>query len=841
MRTFFGVPSRGPFFALTVGLLATASIPVRGQEAQKIQDDRPVQNIQSAEVATQAQTIPPIKVAGVQITGSPEDWTHHYVKFSDPGTEEEAIRQGRHAEWLRTVNDPRYILHAIKRHIPVQGPVAADVAEREALQARAGADLRAATDSATHAAGEQSQDPRASSDPFRPPVWRRPPVRRPKDAPESKKDWNIPLPTGNGLSVLGLLNIGGALTTAQLQPNTYPAKYTFNPSGTPSCPNDYIVYPTGVAGVTNNITDNPILGEEGGPGTPNIIAYNNLDSGILSGITSCGTILEGVFDLGVAPNPTVMWAYNTGGTVTGSPVLSLNGSQIAFIQKNSSGVAQLVLLKWSSPGNSVSVQISVGGLLTVGTSEMINGAEYSYGVGSLPLVGGLLTDYPVATAPTSETTSTAYQSCTAGEATTAQASADTQPAPCMYVLTLSGNATVTNSMPFVDYLNGALYVGDDSGKLHKFTGLAFGEPGTATGEASSTATIQEVTPISVSSYPLSAPVYDNVSGCIFVGDSAGYLHQVDAGNTGATNCKSGTFQVNATSAKLANGTANGILDAPIVDSSNEAVYAFVSSSAALSSPSIASGSNAIDEFRPGFSAGATPLTGVAVGIGGTKMDLLDGDFDNVYYTSSNGTGNMYVVGNTEYAGNGSLYQIPLTANSLGTPKNLGILDASSGANPYASPVMEFCNNAGAACTATNTATTSGVDIVYFSVYKGRDNILGTIGQVLANTNCSLTLAPGGCVFGINVGIPTAPYVYADYGIPGAGFSANPCWATSGMVVDNASSSILNLDLIGAGSQLYYIGSNGNSDSLSSTYNPCSATTTGNVVGASQLGQGNLVL
>jgi hypothetical protein len=457
------------------------------------------------------------------------------------------------------------------------------------------------------------------------------------------------------------------------------------------------------------------------------------------------------------------------------------------------------------------------------------------------LLGGLVTDYPVATAPTSDTSAT-YQSCTAGEATTTQAANGIQPTPCMYVVTLSGSPTVTNSMPFVDYLNGALYVGDNSGKLHKFTGLAFGEPGTATGEASSTAAIQEVTPITLSSVALSAPVYDNVSGCIFVGDAAGYLYQVDAGNTGATKCNSGKFQLNATSAKLASGTTNGILDAPILNSSNQAVYVFVSSSASLSSfTSIASGSNAIDEFVPGFSASSQPTSAVAVGTGGATMDLLHGDFDNVYYSSANGTGNMYIVGDTAALGNGSLFQVPITSNVLGTPKNLVVLNSGSGKKPYASPVTEFCNNAGNACTATSAVTTSGVDIVYFSVYKGNDSLLSTLGVVLTNTNCSLALAAGGCVFGIDVGNPAAPFAFADYGIPGAGLAANPCWATSGMVFDNASTSLLDLNLIGNGSQLYYVGSNGNSDSLPSTYNPCAATTTGNVVGATQLGQGNLVL
>ena len=829
MSTFFRMPLSGSVFALALGIFAAGCIPTQGQEDQQRQITRP------------------ITVDKAQITGYPDDWTHHHVLFTSPGSEEEAIHQGRYNEWLRTVNDPRYILNALKRHTPVQGPLADDVAEREAREAEAAADLRAAIDAARDANAQRDENSRTALG-IRPGVWGGQPTRRHIPEVESKKDWNVPLATGNGLSILGLINLGGALNTAQLMPNVYPAGYTFNPNSTPSCPNNYMIFPTGVAGVTNTLPGT--LLSPGGPGTPDIIAFNNIDTGLLSGVTSCGTILTGVFSLSVAPNPTVMWAYNTGGTVISAPVLSLDGSQVAFIQANSSGVAQLVLLKWSSPGNSATVGISVGGLLTIGTSEMINGNEYGYGVANLPLLGGLVTDYPVTTAPTSDT-SAAYQSCVAGEASASQAAAGTQPTPCMYVVSLSGSAKVTNSAPFVDYQNGVLYVGDDSGKLHKFTGLAFGEPGTGPGQAGSTAAITEVTPVTLSSTgsALGAPAYDAVSGCVFVGDAAGYLYQVDGGNAGTTKCKSGTFKLNATSAKLASGTANGILDAPMINSSTQAVYVFVSSSASLSSfPSIASGSNAVDEFIPGFASGAQPTTAVAVGTGGSKMDMLDGSFDNVYYSSSNGTGYMYAVGNTEVGGQGTLYQIPITANALGAPTfHVTLNNGNNNTNyAYASPVLEFCNNAGNPCAVTGNETTSGVDLIYFSVYKGTDSLFSLLN--LGNVNCSLTLAPGGCLFGVDVHNPASIGLYADYGLPGdgvsgdLGFAGNPCWVTTGMVVDNASTSLLDLNLIGIGSQMYFASMNGNSVPLSSTYNPCQTPgKTGNVVGATQLGQGNLVL
>ena len=40
--------------------------------------------------------------------GMPEDWSHHHLVFSDPGTERDAIWNGTHDHWLKIVNSPRY-------------------------------------------------------------------------------------------------------------------------------------------------------------------------------------------------------------------------------------------------------------------------------------------------------------------------------------------------------------------------------------------------------------------------------------------------------------------------------------------------------------------------------------------------------------------------------------------------------------------------------------------------------------------------------------------------------------------------------------------------------------
>jgi hypothetical protein len=333
-----------------------------------------------------------------------------------------------------------------------------------------------------------------------------------------------------------------------------------------------------------------------------------------------------------------------------------------------------------------------------------------------------------------------------------------------------------------------------------------------------------------------------------MGDSSGVMYEVNPGFSNGTICKGSTaaLSLRAKTAQLASGSTNGILDAPMVDSNSQAVYAFVSSSSTVGS--LASGSNAIYQFQPGFATNATPISAQAVGTGGSALEFLDGDFDNVYYSSSSGSGNLYAVGNTHVAGTsasgGTLYRIPVASNVLGTPLPLATVNISSGNYAYASPIMEFCNNGGSACSASSTKTTSGLDIIYFSDYKGAGGILGGLVQVLTNTNCEVSslLGPGGCIYGVNVSTPTSPSLYADYYTSWAGSGLNPCWVTSGFVVDNGDTSLLNLNLLGIGSQMYFVGFNGNSDSLLSTYDPCGASkTTGNVIDAQQIGQGNLVL
>ncbi len=125
----------------------------------------------------------------------------------------------------------------------------------------------------------------------------RPVHGRPGPSPEFRPDWSV--------------SLGAAGAAADM----YPAKYSFNVNATPSCANDFVVFPINVNGTAAQAT---------------IAAFNNLYSGTSS--TSCGTDTAA----------TILWAYRpatTGTTRTRtSPIISLDGTKVAFLDGNSPAI-----------------------------------------------------------------------------------------------------------------------------------------------------------------------------------------------------------------------------------------------------------------------------------------------------------------------------------------------------------------------------------------------------------------------------------------------------------------------------------------------------------------------
>ena len=590
--------------------------------------------------AQEAQATPAqIAVGGMKITGIPNDWSFRHLVFSNPGTEDEAIRNGRHAEWLRIVNEPRFVMEQLHRHAAAQGPAAAQVAALEAQTA-------------------------AAEDPGKKP-------RR-----KIHKDWSEGLgsPPSHGLA------------------NLYPAKWSFSAT-TASCANDFVVYPTTVTGSATEAT---------------VMAYNNLYSG-------CG---------GDGAVPSVYWAYNTGGQIYLSPVMSGDGSQMAFIQFNGASVATLVLVKWAAS--------SAQSLSNPGTPTTVSASS--------------------------------YPSCTA---------------PCMTSVGMTGTANTTlYSSPFYDYGSDSMFAADDFGNLHKFQPVFNGVPAEVTSSGWPVALHME----SITS----SPVYDPISGCVFVGNWNGNLYSVNSGNPGAS-CTSTTGSVRASSAAYAIGNCRGIQDGPLVDSTAASVYAF--SQDYLEG---ATYNDVVAQFSTGFAGtGANAAHLVNIGIGDRQGNfcfnygIWSGAFDNVYYSSATPTspsGHLYVTGNSY--GPATLYQLTITNNALTATFAGPQLEATGGGtgNAAASPITEFCNNGMSACVSDGTNTTAGADYIFLSADDG------------APAGCT-----GDCVMSFTVNTPSA---FSSGTTPNAPLSIPTAfeWPTGGFIIDN---SVGSGTLVGA-SQIYFL-------------------------------------
>jgi hypothetical protein len=233
-------------------------------------------------------------------------------------------------------------------------------------------------------------------------------------------------------------SLGGGGTVGD---EMYPAKYPFGSSG--SCVNDFAVFNTSLAGSGTQAS---------------IIAYRDLYS-------TCGS-----------PVPATAWAFNTGGTIVTSVVLSLDGTQVAFVQTVGT-TANLVLLKWANSSGTVAAPTTPQ---------------------SVPATG--------------------YRLCLA---------------PCMTSLAFSGTPTPndTNSAPYYSYSRDIIYAGANNGTLHKFANIFLsGTP----------AEVTSGWPITVhTATVLSSPVADDNTDNVFVGDASGLTSYVrDLGSSTGT-CNSG--------------------------------------------------------------------------------------------------------------------------------------------------------------------------------------------------------------------------------------------------------------------------------------------------------------
>ena len=717
------------------------------------------------------------QTASSPATGVPEDWSFRHLIFSNPGTAEEATAAGRLEQYNNIVNDPRYKFQQLKRNGGVEGSVATGATSTAATSATS-----TATTSAVKSASKPSKNPPPPTKP-KPEggAWamNAAPVGVPASASNSFTAEStsgslvinglgstltistlfstsasctytagaatatfarsgtspygvnllaqvIALPSCGGVVGVTATSSGTSFTISALNPGSagnqvaltstfnhesttwtstslgtgvfgaagvglgrYPAKYSFSTGTTAYCDSDptpdYAVYNTGLAGSGSQAT---------------VIAYDNL-------YTGCST--------SSVPIPNVYWAYNTGsGSVVTSPVISGDGTKVAIIETPASGAATLRIIQWN-PGD---------------------GSDYSTPV-----------------APANSISNTYYG---AGGNGAWNSSSCSVAGSCMISVTFQAdlNPDFTSS-PYYDYSTDTLYVGDNSGYLHKFAGVFEGtSAGTGPGECTSSNAAGPCAgtwPALVTSgaAAASSPVYDSVSGYVYIGPASasgnGELAEVLA-TTGAV-----TF-----SGELATG-ATQIFDSPIVDSSSEEVYVFVNDSSAT--PHDAS----VYQLPAPFASASTGAR-QELGQGATYGYAHTGAFDNIYYDTP-GSGHLYVCGRASGSQIPTLYRIPITGagnTTMGTPLTGPAL--ATGATDC-SPLTEFDN---------------GTDDFLFLSVQGNN-------QTTTPISCGVG---SGCLMSFNITSPTFTISF------GPEYVAVETGGTSALIIDNIAANV-------TGSQIYF--------------------------------------
>jgi hypothetical protein len=447
----------------------------------------------------------------------------------------------------------------------------------------------------------------------------------------------------------------------------------------------------------------------GGQGQASIIAFRNLYS------TQGGTA-------GLCGNtgPTVMWSYATGpNPVVTSPVLSLDGTKVAYVENPGAAAAILHILKWKvGEGSSVINAFPVTHTITPGTSWV--------------------TDCPLATS-------------------------------CISNITFNGGALArdSNSSPFYDYAEDFLYVGDNNGRLHKFTGVFNGTPA-------------EVTtggwPLIINAGAvLSSPVLDGVSDNIFMGDNTGLLSYVKETGSSAGTCNPGSHggvvPCLGVTAVLVGGSG-AVVDAPIVDGTVGTVFAF----------------NGIDTTNIGTVLQTnTSLTGtpgganVVLSVGGTGAGsyIHAGSFDNAYLSSTPDTGHLYVCGkDPAHVDRPAIFQLSFAADgtlstTLGTP----LINLVSADGEACSPITIIQNP---------NAAGGPKEWLFFSI----GNHANTVGPTIPVGPCRT--AGLGCVLSIDITTPTLWPIFPASSVsvpagPLTGPSGGNIDSTSGIIVDNVAS------------------------------------------------------
>ena len=333
-------------------------------------------------------------------------------------------------------------------------------------------------------------------------------------------------------------------------------------------------------------------------------------------------------------------------------------------------------------------------------------------------------------------------------------------APCLINVTLGGiDDVIPFSSPFYAFDTDAIYLGDAMGFLHKIAGAFNGGATPPTLDPTGW-------PITVDNgFSLASPAFDFVSGNIFIGDLNGQISYVrDTASTTGT-CASGSPPCLGST----NLTGRGrIVDAPIVNSTTGHAFFFTS--------------NTGDANAGVVEVNTSLTTESSVDIGTvTTTNIHQGSFDAQYWSSTGGTGNLWVCGGT-FESYTTFLEIPIAS------------DVMSSSFPA---IDVIATSTGTECSPITETLVGGTDYLLFSVLN--NGFSGWPG-------CT---AGGGCMFALGLGADDSGSFVSAAGL-------NEPGGTSGIIIDNLNAT--------NGSNLYF--TNLGAESVNACTGAGSTVTTG---------------
>jgi hypothetical protein len=510
--------------------------------------------------------------------GGPRDWSHRRVIYT---------RNGSIGQMMLLREDPRFVQSLYKHYAEehrkdLAAAVGLHLAEGNQDQAEEG-DWDIGVDDEQADRGFQ---PLVIWDPMRP-------VMRPKNK-HSKVDWSMSLGPTGGMSY-----------------GETPAIYTAN-YASPSCSADFAVY---------TINADPTVAKQA-----NLVGFTNL----YSDSASAG------FCSGTAPTFLFSYAIGTGGSAL-SPVLSYDGTKVAWIENPSATTSYLHVTKWvATQGATATAPVAVTGTFS-------NGA-------CIPTTASC--DFSV------EYTASVYPGCSTAHT--------------------AGNS---HSDLYVDYSSDTGFISANNGLLYHISNIFSSTAAPTVDFCIPVNTTFETTP----SGAMSGPVYDPILNEVFLTDSE-KIYAFTVNTTATTpnfspaSTPSYTFGNSGSNYNYATGPG------PLLDMFNGYLYVFSTYDAA--------GKTSVTQVATSLTSG----TAVELGPESTNADplLFYGAFDNNYYTygPKSSLSTLYSCGTDQTNTNRQdLFSVSFNA-STGIVNTTPAMSYNTNVNPGAvtglcSPITEF--------------------------------------------------------------------------------------------------------------------------------------------------------